>query len=171
MSSIPPSSIPPYTQPQGSYNPPPPMTPAGGGAPQPAPKSGCGKIACVGCSILTVVGVVAVFCLVFFVFRLIKSSDVYREASDRAMRDPRVIAALGEPITTGFWVGGNVKIDNNRGTADFRFPISGPKGKAVVHAVAWRDEREWHYTTLRVRPDSGPSIDLSEPEAPATPQP
>jgi hypothetical protein len=145
--------------------------PAPGGQPAPAQKTGCGKIACIGCSILSALGVIAVFILVFFVFRLIKSSDVYKEARDRATTDPRVIAVLGEPITTGFWVSGSVKINNDQGTANIDFPISGPKGSARVHAEATRDERAWHYNVLRVKPESGPAIDLAEPEAPpAEPQ-
>jgi hypothetical protein len=144
------------------YVPPPPMSPA-----QPVPgqappaKSGCGKIACIGCSVLAVLGAIAAFCLVFFVFRVIKSSDVYTEAANRATHDPRVIAVLGEPIETGFWVGGSVKIDNDHGTANINFPISGPKGKARVHARANNDGHGWQYEVLRVQPSQGPPIDLA----------
>src|SRR5690348_16175178 len=110
MSTVPPPYVPPPGPPPG----PPPMTPPlTPGQPQPAAKSGCGKIACIGCLVLTALAAIAVFCLVFFVFRVIKHSDVYTRAADKATHDPRVIAVLGQPIETGFWVTGKVNVNNN----------------------------------------------------------
>jgi len=45
------------------------------------------------------------------VFSAIKSTDVYKEALERAKADPAVIEALGSPIKDGFLVSGN----NRRG--------------------------------------------------------
>ncbi|HEY6136506.1 MAG TPA: cytochrome c oxidase assembly factor Coa1 family protein [Thermoanaerobaculia bacterium] len=134
--------------------------------PPPAPpqkSSGCLKWFLVGCGVL--IALFAAFCavLVFVVFGAIKRSEVYKGALHRAQSDPRVIAALGEPIEAGFLVTGNVKVDTDGGNASINFPISGPKGKAKVHAVATLEGGQWKYETLTVTPENGAMIDLNSP--------
>ena len=127
----------------------------------PPQKSGCLKWAVIGCGV--VIALFAAFCavLVFVVFGAIKRSDVYKGALHRAQSDPRVIAALGEPIEPGFLVTGNVHVDTRSGDAEINFPISGPKGKAKVHAVATLETGQWKYETLTVTPENGAMIDLN----------
>ena len=141
-----------------SYIPPPP----GGTVPEPK-KGGCLKWALIGCLALFVICLAGIAAIVIIVFGAIKSTDAYKGARDNAMRDPRVIAALGTPMDTGIWVIGNVNVDTNGGNADFEFPISGPKGEARVHAVATRDLNGWHYSLLTVTPKNGIPIDLLKP--------
>ncbi len=146
-----------YTPQQGSYNLPP-------AAPPPQKSSGgCWKALAVGCGIIMVLGVAAIICLFVFVFSVIKRSDVYREAYTRSTNDPRVIAALGTPIERGWWVLGSVHLNNDTGTADIDFPISGPKGNARVHAAASRGSDAWKYSAIVVRPESGGPIDVLNP--------
>ena len=146
-----------FTSPQGSYTLPP-------GAPPPPQKSGgCWKGLAIGCSIVFVLGLAALIALFVFVFSVIKRSDVYREAYSRAGSDPRVVATLGTPMERGWWVIGSVHLDDNTGTADITFPISGPKGGARVHASATRDSDNWKYSSILVRPDSGGEIDVLHP--------
>jgi Cytochrome oxidase complex assembly protein 1 len=149
-------SVPPPPPPQQPYS----YTPP----PQPVPpqqkSSGCLKWLLAGCGVLIVICVIGIAAIFFVVFGAIKRSDVYRGAFDRAASDPRVIAALGTPVERGFWVKGRVNIDTNGGHANIDFPISGPKAKAQVHAVATRDAEKWTYTTLVVTPENGPPIDL-----------
>ncbi len=149
-----------YTPPQGSYTVPPAAPPA---APQKS--GGCWKALAIGCSVILVLGFAAMIALFVFVFSVIKRSDVYREAFTRATNDPRVITALGTPIEKGWWVMGKVNLDNNTGSANIDFPISGPKGSAHVHAAASYDGNTWTYSTLVVRPDSGGEIDILHPAA------
>ncbi len=139
-----------------------PMTPA----PPPPPKqsTGCGKLALIGCTIAFLLGAVAVVAVVFGIFGAIKKSDVYSEARNRAVADPRVVAALGTPIKTGLLVSGSLQIKNNSGTADLGFSISGPKGEAHVDAVATRGAERWTFTTLTVKPSGQPAIDVLRPE-------
>jgi hypothetical protein len=128
---------------------------------QPPPqKSGCLKWLAIGCSVIIVLGIVGVAVLAFGVFGVIKSTDAYKNARDRAASDPRVIAAIGSPVEQGWWVRGSVNVDNDGGHANIGFPISGPKGKAMVEAVATRNADKWVYTKLTVTPDGGPPIDL-----------
>ena len=129
-------------------------------APPPAQKSGCWKWGALGCLAVIVIGAIGIGVLVVFIFGAIKSSEIYKGALNRAQNDPRVIAALGSPITSGFFVSGNVNVNNSTGNADVTFPIHGPKGKGSVHAVATRDSGGWHYSELTAKPDGGSTIDL-----------
>lgn len=94
------------------------------------------------------------------VFGALKSSDAYTEALARAQKDRRVQAALGEPIEAGFFVSGNISLNNDRGHADLRIPISGPNGNATIYVVANKAAGKWTYTRLDVVPDGGERIDL-----------
>jgi hypothetical protein len=139
------------------------MPPQSTAPPPPAPpaqKSGCWKWGALGCLAVIVIGAIGIGVLVVFIFGAIKSSEIYKGALNRAQNDPRVIAALGSPITSGFFVSGNVNVNNSTGNADIAFPIRGPKGKGSVHAVATRDSGGWHYSELTARPDGGSTIDL-----------
>lgn len=143
--------------------PPPPGPPPVPAATPPPQKSGCLKWAFIGCGVLLVL--IAAFCavLVIFVFGAIKRSDVYKGALRRVQDDPRVVAALGSPVEAGWIVSGNVRVDTNGGNAEINFPVSGPKQKAKVHAVATVENGQWKYETLTVQPESGPLIDLNSP--------
>jgi hypothetical protein len=151
-------SVPPPPPPQQPYS----YTPPQPQAPQPPQKSsGCLKWTLIGCSVLLVIAVIGVAVLVAFVFGAIKSTDVYKNARDRAIHDPRVIAALGSPVQAGFWVSGNVHVDTREGgNASIKFPISGPKGKASVEAVATVENDKWVYSKMTATPDGGSPIDL-----------
>ena len=59
---------------------------------------------------------------------------------------------------------GKVSVDNNGGTANIDFPISGPKGNARVHAAATRETDAWNYSSLVVRPEAGGEIDVLHPQ-------
>ncbi len=151
-----------YTKPP-QFPPPPPMTPPGGPTPPPpgSSKKTCGTIAMVGCGVVIVAILAITAGIVFFVFGLIKSSYVYKSAVQRAESNPQVIALLGSPVGTGWWVRGSVNLDNDRGHADITIPIEGPKGEAKIHCVATRSRDDWTFDELLVIPDKGgPTIDL-----------
>jgi len=103
--------------------------------------------------------------LVAIVFGALKSSDVYTDALARAKASREVQAQLGEPVKEGWWVGGNIKIENDTGDADLTIPLSGPKGTANLHATAKKAGGKWSYSTLEVIPDrSDTRIDLRGPD-------
>jgi len=135
-------------------------TPAPAAPPPPAKSSGCLKWGLIGCGTLLVLFVGFCAVIVLVVFGAIKRTDVYRDALHRAQNDPAVIAALGTPIEAGIYVTGNVNLDGNGGHAKFDFPISGPQGKADVHAVATMNGTTWEYSELTVTPAKGPVINL-----------
>ena len=114
---------------------------------------------CVGLLIL-VVGFISLVGLV--VMSAMKSSDAYKMAVTRAKADPRVAAALGEPISEGMFTSGNTNVNGGSGQADLSIPLSGPKAKGTLYAVATKTAGEWTYSTLAVKvADSGKTIDLN----------
>ena len=117
-----------------------------------------GGIGCFGVAAVCV----GFFVLIFFaVFGTIKSSDVYQTALSRAQESPVVIEALGSPIEDGFVPSGSINISGPSGNADLAIPISGPKGKGTIYAVARRSAGRWDFTLLEVGVEStGQRIDL-----------
>ena len=125
----------------------------------------------VGCltPLLLIGGCVAA--IVMLVFGMIRSSDPYTDAVARAKSDPRVIQHLGEPIETGWWITGNVKIENDSGTADFALPLRGSRKNGILRVEASKDRGEWVYSLLTVSVDDGPVIDLTPPVDPSLQEP
>ena len=104
-------------------------------------------------------GVLAFFVVV--IFGALKQTDVYKMAVARAKGDSRVIAALGTPVEEGWYLSGNTNVNGGSGNADLSIPISGPKGKGTIYAVATKSAGEWTYSKLVVKIDStGETIDL-----------
>lgn len=103
-----------------------------------------------GC--LTLILLALVFCaaIFFFVFSILKSSDVYKTALATAKGNPAVIEALGEPIEEGWLMSGKTNVEGTSGEADIGIPISGPNGKGTIYAVATKSAGRWTYTTLEV---------------------
>lgn len=93
-----------------------------------------------------------------------KSSDAYKQAVARARANPTVVEKLGTPIAEGYFVSGNVNVQNDSGNAELQIPISGPKGKAVIHAVAVKSAGQWEYSRLTVAIEGQPELDLLGPE-------
>ena len=145
--------------------PPSPTTPAPA-TPQPPRKSWWSRnwkwFVPTGCLTIIALGVVFVVCIVFFVFSVLKSSDVYQTTLRRAKNDPRVVAALGSPIKDGLVPSGKTNVNGSSGDADIAIPISGPKGKATIYAVGTKSAGKWEFSKLAVQVDGGETIDLNE---------
>ncbi len=100
--------------------------------------------------------------ILMVVFGAIKSSDAYKTAVARASADPRVVNALGTPIKEGMLVSGSIKTSGPSGNADLSIPISGPKGKGTIYAVATKSAGQWRYSTLTVEvAGTGERIELN----------
>ena len=94
---------------------------------------------------------------------VIKSSDAYQGAVEQAAASPAVGAALGAPVTAGFFVLGNIHVSGPSGQAQLEIPVKGPKGAATIYVEAHKTAGVWHYDTLVVQLDgSKQRIDLSE---------
>lgn len=104
--------------------------------------------------------------IVLIAFSALKSSDAYAQAVARAKADPRVVAALGTPIEEGMFPSGKTNVAGGSGEADLAIPISGPKGTAMIYAVAQKSGGKWTYSKLSVRvAGASAEINLLEPIA------
>ena len=78
----------------------------------------------------------------------IKNSGVYTQALAQAQTNPQVVAQIGQPVTPGMFVSGNINVNGDSGDADISIPVSGPKGKGKVYAVAKKIAGRWQFETL-----------------------
>ena len=112
---------------------------------------------------LTLVVLLGFGVLMALILGVLKSSDAYRGAVERARNAPGVIAALGTPIEPGFLVTGNIKVKGESGTAQLEIPVSGPKGSARIYVSATKSLGSWHFPGLVVQLDGSQQLfDLSE---------
>ncbi len=119
------------------------------------------------CLPLAGAGMLAVFALAMYgMFSLLSGllahSAPYQHALARARASAEVVAALGEPIETGFMTQGHLNTTNDEGEAYLRIPLEGPMGSASVHVEATRANGRWTYQTLDVVLADGSTIDLRE---------
>jgi hypothetical protein len=102
--------------------------------------------------------------LVFGLASAMKSAPPYVASLEQVQGDTRVQAALGTPITAGSFVSGNLSTNNNSGTADFSYQVSGPNGSATVTFDAQQTNSVWTFNQLDVViDDTGERIDLVNP--------
>ena len=99
-----------------------------------------------------------------FVFGMMKSTTAYREAVSRASANPAVVAALGRPLTAGFFTTGNIRTDGGSGSAKMAIPISGPNGAATIYVDATQSAGRWTFSQLVVElAGTKERIDLLQP--------
>lgn len=97
--------------------------------------------------------------------RVTKSSEPYRIGLAEAKVDPRVVAALGEPIKDGIMPSGSISTSNGSGSANLNVSLHGSRGNGTLYIEAERHAGEWHYTTLQVLPDAGEAISLLDDDS------
>jgi len=93
-------------------------------------------------------------------------SEVYQQAIARARTDPQVVQELGEPVRPGWLILGELKTSNDTGKADLQIPISGPRGKAQIRAIAEKSEGVWRFSCLQVVVGGKDPIDLLKSSPP-----
>jgi len=115
-----------------------------------------------GCGGLIVAVIAFVAILLTTVFGSMRNSTPYKESVARAQHDPRVIEALGTPVSPGYIFGGQVNTHNNDGDAGFGIPLHGPKGGATMVVKATKTNGKWTYQIMTVQVQ-GRTIDLLQP--------
>ncbi len=80
--------------------------------------------------------------------------EAYDLAMARAQQDPKVVEALGAPLTAAFWITGSVSSNSEGGRADLQIPVTGPKGTGVIAASAVKGGGNWGLNSLQVRVDA-----------------
>ncbi len=103
-----------------------------------------------GCLTVLILFATFIALIVMIVFSAMKSSDVYKDALERAKAEPAVIEALGSPIKDGMFVSGSTNVNGASGEANLAIPIYGPKGKATIYVVAKKSAGEWKDSVLAV---------------------
>jgi hypothetical protein len=86
----------------------------------------------------------------YLLFGFVRSSEIYEKAVAKAKRNSAVMEALGAPVKVGLLVTGRIKIGRSSGKANLAIPISGPKGKAKIYAMATKSDGKWTFSTLEV---------------------
>lgn len=103
--------------------------------------------------------------IISMVFGMIKSSDAYKLALERAQASPAATAALGTPIQEGWFTMGNIEVNGPMGEANLQIPISGPKSEGDLFVEARKSAGTWTFQTLEVQVDAGGQrIDLLDEE-------
>lgn len=80
----------------------------------------------------------------------ITSSAPYRMAVEQVKQNSVVIESLGEPISTGWFVQGNLETSKDNGLACLAIPVSGSKAKGTIHVDAQQQEGQWNFRQLVV---------------------
>ncbi len=138
---------------------------------EPEPKkSSWLKWVALGCAAIVLLAAIGVGVLLVVVFGAVKKSAPYTEAVARARANPALVAAIGEPIETGFLVSGNVNYDGSGGNASLAIPLKGPEGNGKLYVEATRAAGAWQYDRLEFEPEGGGArIDLLAETAAAAP--
>jgi hypothetical protein len=98
---------------------------------------------------------------------MMKQSDAYKIAVDRAPQNQAVIYALGSPINAGNFVSGSSHVEGLSGDAKLSIPISGPKGKGTLYIEATKSAGLWQFATLVAKIEkTGERINLNQPPRP-----
>ena len=104
-----------------------------------------------GCLTIILLFVFGIGALIFGVFGMLTNSTPYEYALEQAKTNSQVIELLGTPIDTDGIMQGNISFENDEGSADFKIPIKGPKGKAKIIVRAQKEYGEWIYEELYVK--------------------
>lgn len=105
------------------------------------------------CLVCTILFVGAIAGLMFVLFNVMRSSDVYTAAMQRARDNPQVIEVLGTPIEPRWYLSGEMNTSGASGEASLQIPLSGPKAEADLYVEAKKTAGRWHYSTLIVDVD------------------
>lgn len=98
------------------------------------------------------------------IFGIVKQSGAYQDSLAQVRADPRVTAALGEPIEPGWLVTGNVEVNGAAGEANISYGVTGPDGSGTVYVEADKTAGQWTFHVLLVDiDDTGDRIDLLAP--------
>ena len=103
-----------------------------------------------GCLTIVLLFVFGIGTLIFGAFNMLTNLTPYEYALDQAKNNSQVIELLGTPIDTDVIMQGNISLENDEGSADFKIPIEGPKGKASIIVKAQKNYGEWIYEELYV---------------------
>jgi|HubBroStandDraft_5_1064220.scaffolds.fasta_scaffold385579_2 hypothetical protein len=87
-------------------------------------------------------------------FLLVESSfhhsEVFVQAMARAGEDTQVRSQIGTPLTAGWLISGNLRLNGSSGNADLSIPIVGSRHKGTICAIAVKSAGTWRFKQLLV---------------------
>ena len=100
----------------------------------------------------------------------LRTSPLVTEAVDRANDHPAAVAAIGRPITAGWFVKGySTEDETGWGESQIWIPVTGSNGEATLYARAGRGSGPWVFTALELRQADRILADLLKVARPPTP--
>jgi len=81
-------------------------------------------------------------------------ADATKLAMATARSNPALVQRLGEPIENGWFIGGSIEVTPGSGRADLAIPISGPRGRGTLYALAVKEAGVWRLTLLKFSLDA-----------------
>jgi hypothetical protein len=99
-----------------------------------------------------------VFAILSFVTGLMRSSDAYKLAIQRAEQSQAVAAKIGRPFRVGWLMMGSINLKDDGGDAEMSIPIAGDRGAGRIIVVAKKTARLWTFQTLEVHVDGDAKI-------------
>jgi len=94
----------------------------------------------------------------------IRHSEVYQQAMSRASQSAEVQSKIGEPLTTAWFISGELHVNGSAGSANLSIPVSGPKGKGTIRVIAFKNAGIWSFSCLQFHVAGAPySINLLSP--------
>src|SRR5262249_2787694 len=93
--------------------------------------------------------------VVSLVFGMMKSSEPYQHAVEVATNDARAPRQLGEPITPGWYAGGNINVSGAAGAAELLIPLNGKLRHGTLYVSARKSDGIWSYQRLELAVDGG----------------
>jgi hypothetical protein len=103
--------------------------------------------------LLTALAAIGTFAL-FICFLLVavedemRHSQIYALTLHEAEHSPCVAARIGEPLTPGWMVSGNLEESSVKGSAHLSIPVSGQKGKGDLVVSAGKQDGAWEIEEL-----------------------
>jgi hypothetical protein len=117
-----------------------------------------------GCLTLLVAFAAFAGSIVFFVFGVMKNSEVAQLALQKARANQTVQQRLGTPIEIGTLVSGSINEAGTSGKADITIPLKGPKGEGTLYVDATKFANEWKFNRLEAELPGEPNrVDLLPP--------
>jgi hypothetical protein len=121
-----------------------------------------------GCLTLFLLIGVSATVLITIITTSFHNSEVYQQAMAKAAANLQVRGQIGAPMKAGWFISGQLNVSGSTGSANLTIPISGPRGKGAIRAVAYKTGGVWRFTYLQVAVQGQPAcIDLLSVQLPA----
>lgn len=120
---------------------------------------------CGGCAMAVAAVMLLGSAVALLVMSFMKGADACQMSLKAAQESEVMRMELGEPITMGWFVSGNISMSGGDGSAEVHVPVSGPKGSASIHTVAAKQNSgPWTFTKMQATIEaSGKQVDLLKP--------